>query len=94
MKYEVALQWRPKCTQCTVHCPAPATGAAVSSACRRALTAVGVGGAVVRVYTRKLEFRRLVAGALASTSCNNYVADLVFLSEVPHATPPLPLLAC
>jgi hypothetical protein len=33
--------------------------------------------------------RVLAVGALASTTCNNFIADLLFLSEVSH---PLPLL--
>jgi hypothetical protein len=37
--------------------------------------------------------RVLAVGALASTTCNNFIADLLFLSEVPRpllvAAPPL-----
>jgi hypothetical protein len=29
--------------------------------------------------------RVLAVGALASTTCNNFIADLLFLSEVPHS---------
>jgi hypothetical protein len=60
-----------------VQCPAPATGAAVRA------------GHLLRWVAPLCVFRRetrvLAVGALASTTCNNFIADLLFLSEVPHS---------
>jgi hypothetical protein len=81
--HEVAL---PAVTQMhLVHCPAPATGTAVRA------------GHLLRWVAPLCVFRRetsgLAVGALASTTCNNFIADLLFLSEVSHpflvAAPPL-----
>jgi hypothetical protein len=65
--HEVALQW-PKCTQDTTQHQQQRRSSA-----RRALTAVS--SAVVRVYTQKT--RALAVGTLASTTCNNLIADLL-----------------
>jgi hypothetical protein len=83
MKHEVALQW-PKCTQCTAQHQQQAQQCVQGTYC-------GGGGAVAPLSVMHAyvdaKTRVLAVGALASTACNNFIADLLFLrilSEVPH----------
>jgi hypothetical protein len=39
------------------------------------------------VFGLDAKTRVLAVGVLASTTCNNFIADLLFLSEVPHSLP-------
>jgi hypothetical protein len=59
-----------------VHCPAPATGAAVRAGhlLRWVAPAQTAVGALTSWGTQVL-----AVGALASTTCNNFIADLLFL---------------
>jgi hypothetical protein len=72
----VALQW-PKCTQC--------------SAQHQQQAQQYVQGTYLRWVAPLCVFRRensvLAVGVLASrsTTCNNFIADLLFLSEVSHS---------
>jgi hypothetical protein len=61
-----------------VQCPAPATGAAVRAG--HLLRWVAPCCACLVAKTRVL-----AVGTLASTTCNNFIADLLFLSEVSHS---------
>jgi hypothetical protein len=61
-----------------VQCPAPATGAAVRA------RGTYCGGWRRHCACLDAKTRVLAVGALASTTCNNFIADLLFLSEVSH----------
>jgi hypothetical protein len=71
--HEVALQW-PKCTQCSAQHQQQAQQCVQGTYC----------GAWRRFACLDAKTRVLAVGALASTSGNNFIADLLFLSEVPH----------
>jgi hypothetical protein len=74
--HEVALQW-PKSTQCTVQHQQQAQQCVQGTYC----------GGWRRCACLDAKTRVLVVGALASTTCNNFIADLLFLSEVSHSLP-------
>jgi hypothetical protein len=69
----VALQW-PKCTQCTAQHRQQAQQCVQGTYC----------GGWRRCACLDAKTRVLAVKALASTTCNNFIADLLFLSEVPH----------
>jgi hypothetical protein len=71
--HEVALQW-PECTQCTVQHHQQAQQCVQGTYC----------GGWRRCACLDAKTRVLAVGALASAACNNFIADLLFLSEVPH----------
>jgi hypothetical protein len=81
--HEVALQW-PKCTQCSAQHQQQAQQCVQGTYC----------GGWCRCACLDAKTRVLAVGALASTTCNNFIADLLFLSEVSHsllvAAPPPP----
>ena len=72
--HEVALQW-PKCTQCTAQHQQQAQQCVQGTYC----------GGWRRCACLDAKTRVLAVGALASTTCNNFIADLLFLSEVSHS---------
>jgi hypothetical protein len=72
--HEVALQL-PKFTQCTAQHQQQAQQCVQSTYC----------GAWRRCACLDAKTRVLAVGALASTTCNNFIADLLFLSEVSHS---------
>jgi hypothetical protein len=71
--HAVALQW-PQCTQCTAPHQQQAQPCVLGTDC----------GGWRRCACLDATTRVLAVGALASTTCNNFIADLLFLSEVPH----------
>jgi hypothetical protein len=72
--HEVALQW-PKCTQCSAQHQQQAQQCVQGTYC----------GGWRRCACLDAKPRVLAVGVLASTTCNNFIADLLFLSEVPHS---------
>ena len=75
--HEVALQL-PKCTQCTAQHQEQAQQCVQGTYC----------GGWRRCACLDAGTRVLAVGALASTTCNdcnNFIADLLFLSEVSHS---------
>jgi hypothetical protein len=75
--HEVALQW-PKCTQCTALHQQQAQQCVQGTYC----------GTWRRCACLDARARALAVGAPASTTRNNFIADLRFLSEVRSATGP------
>ena len=72
--HEVALQL-PKCTQCTAQHQQQAQQCVQGTYC----------GGWRRCACLDAKTRVLAVGVLASTPCNNFIADLLFLSEVSHS---------
>jgi hypothetical protein len=72
--HEVALQL-PNCTQCTAQHQQQAQQCAQGTYC----------GGWRRCACLDARTRVLAVGALASATCNNFIADLLFLSEVSHS---------
>ena len=72
--HEVALQW-PKCTQCTAQHQQQAQQCVQGTYC----------GGWRRCACLDAKTRVLAVGVLASTTYNNFIADLLFLSEVSHS---------
>jgi hypothetical protein len=71
--HEVALQW-PKCTQCTARHQQQAQQCVQGTYC----------GGWRRCACLDAKTRVLAVRALARTTCYNFIADLLFLSEVSH----------
>jgi hypothetical protein len=71
--HEVALQW-PNCTQCTAQHQQQAQQCVQGSYC----------GGLRRCACLDAKTRVSAVRALASTTWNNFIADLLFLSEVQH----------
>ena len=69
--HEVALQL-PKCTQCTAQHQEQAQQCVQGTYC----------GGWRRCACLDAKTRVLAVGALASATCNNFIVDLLFLSEV------------
>jgi hypothetical protein len=77
--HEVALQW-PKYTQCTAQHQH-------QQQAQQCVQGTYCGGWRWRRCTcLDAKIQVLVVRALASTACNKFIADLLFLSEVPHPT--------
>jgi hypothetical protein len=68
------VQW-PKCTQCTAQHQQKAQQCAQGTYC----------GGWRRCACLDVKTRVFAVGTLASTTCNNFIADLLFLSEVSHS---------
>jgi hypothetical protein len=70
-------------------CSGPNAPSALSSTSNRRSSACRTQGTYCGGWRRcaclDANTRGLVVGALASTTCNNFIADLLFLSEVSHS---------
>jgi hypothetical protein len=79
-----------------VHCPAPR--AQQQQQAQQCVQGTYYGGWRRCCACLDAKTQVLAVGALASTTCNNFIADLLFLSKVSHsllvAAPPCAACAC